>query len=83
MRKMTREERSLLLVSALCFMFALLIFLTINQTTPFWEYPWADFRMVQLLPFLGVILLILGVIAMSAAHGKIRDRKKEESVNNL
>jgi hypothetical protein len=83
MRKMTREETSLLLVSALCFLFALRIFLTINQTSPFWEYPWSDFRMVQLLPFLGVILLILGAIALGAAHGKIRDRKKEESVNDL
>ena len=83
MRKMTHEERYLLLASALCFLLALLIFLTTNQTTPFWEYPWADFRMVQLLPFLGVILLILGLMAMGAALGKMRDRKKEGSVNDL
>lgn len=79
---MTREEISLFVVSALCFLFAILIFLTLNVHEFFWEYPWSGFSMIQLLPFLGVILLIFGVIALSAALGKMREGGKEGSVGD-
>lgn len=75
---MTREEISLFAVSALCFLFAILIFLTLNVTEFFWEYPWSGFSMIQLLPFLGVILLIFGVIALSAVLGKMRNGTQGE-----
>jgi uncharacterized membrane protein len=82
MRKMTREEISLLIVSALCFVFAFLIFITLNVREFFWEYPWSGFSLVQLLPFLGIVLLIFGVIGLSAALGKMREGGKEESVGD-
>jgi uncharacterized membrane protein YhhN len=80
MRKMTREEISLFLASALCFLLALLIFITLNDTNFLWEYPWGDFNLVQLVPILGVVLIILGIIGLSVVYERGKVEMPSEGV---
>ena len=80
MRRPSRERTLLMIASAACFLLAALIFLFYTSMGLMMEYPWGDFSLIQLIPILGVVLIIFGIIGISVAYEKGKGETPSDEV---